>query len=113
VRRGRPPGGSGRSDRGGACQVIDPIRTRLLRAPTEGWVSLFLVAVMAVSVAWSLDDAALVLAQRDWTDFLAWAPLGGVAVGFLGARFGWSRPVAHLVGAILAALIVPLMVGSI
>ena len=93
--------------------MIDPIRTRLLRAPTEGWVSLFLVSVMAVSVAWSLDDAALVLGQREWTDFLAWAALGGVAVGFLGARFGWSRPVAHLVGAVLAALIVPLMVGGI
>ena len=73
----------------------DP-RPDLLRAPREGWLSLFLVAVLAVSVAWSLDDAALVLGQRDWTDFLAWAALGGVADGFLGARVGWNRPVAHL-----------------
>jgi transglutaminase-like putative cysteine protease len=93
--------------------MIDPIRARLLRAPTEGWISLFLVATMAVSVAWSLDDSALVLGQRDWTDFLAWAALAGVAVGFLGARFGWSRPVAHLVGAVVAALVVPWMVGGI
>ena len=93
--------------------MIDPIRTRLLRAPTEGWISLFLVATMAVAVAWSLDDSALVLGQRDWTDFLAWVSLGGVAVGFLGARVGWSRPVAHLMGAVLAALIVPVIVGGI
>ena len=93
--------------------MIDPIRTRLLRAPSEGWISLLLVAAMTVSVAWSLDDAALVLGQRDWTDFLAWASLGGIAVGFLGARVGWSRPVAHLVGAMVAALVVPYMVGGI
>jgi transglutaminase-like putative cysteine protease len=93
--------------------MIETARARFLRGPAEGWISLFLVAVMAVAVAWSVDDAALVLGQRDWTDFLAWAALGGVAVGFLGARFGWSRPVAHLVGAVIAALVVPLMVGSI
>ena len=93
--------------------MIDTIRARLLRAPAEGWLSLFLVTVMAVAVAWSLDDAALVLGQRDWTDFLAWAAVGGVIVGFIGARVGWSRPVAHLVGALFAALVVPLMVGGV
>jgi hypothetical protein len=92
--------------------MIDPIRTRL-RAPTEGWISLFLVATMVVAVAWSLDDSGLVLGQRDWTDFLPWVSLGGVAVGFLGAWLGWSRPIAHLVGAVFAALIVPWVVGGI
>jgi transglutaminase-like putative cysteine protease len=89
------------------------IRARLVAAPAEGWISLFLVAVLAVSVAWSLDDAALVLGQRAWTDFLPWVTLGGVAAGFIGARARWSRPVAHLVGAAFAALIVPLIIGSI
>jgi transglutaminase-like putative cysteine protease len=89
------------------------MRSRLAAAPAEGWISLFLVAVLAVSVAWSLDDAALVLGQRDWTDFLPWVSLGGVAAGFIGARARWSRPVAHLVGAGFAALIVPLIIGSI
>ena len=89
------------------------LRSRLTAAPAEGWISLFLVAVLAVSVAWSLDDAALVLGQRAWTDFLAWVSLGGVAAGFIGARARWSRPVAHLIGAAFAALIVPLIIGSI
>jgi transglutaminase-like putative cysteine protease len=93
--------------------MIDATRARLLRAPAEGWISLVLVSIMAVTVAWSLDDAALVLGQRDSTDFLAWAALGGVVVGFIGARAGWSRPLAHLIGAVIAALIVPLMVGSV
>ena len=88
-------------------------RPRFALAPAEGWISLFLVAVLAVSVAWSLDDAALVLGQRAWTDFLPWVSLGGVAAGFIGARARWSRPVAHLVGAAFAALIVPLVIGGI
>jgi transglutaminase-like putative cysteine protease len=93
--------------------VISAARSRFLRAPTEGWISLFLVATMVVAVAWSLDDSALVLGQRDWTDFLPWMSLAGVAVGFLGAWFGWSRPLAHLIGAVFAALVVPWVVGGI
>jgi transglutaminase-like putative cysteine protease len=93
--------------------MTSSLRARVAAAPTEGWISLLFVAVLSVTVAWSLDDAALVLGQRDWTDFLPWMSLGGVAVGFLGARAGWSRFVAHLVGATFAALIVPLVAGTI
>ena len=89
------------------------MRARLAAAPAEGWVSLVLVSVLAVSVAWSLDDSALVLGQRAWTDFLPWVSLLGVAAGFIGARVRWNRPLAHLVGAAFAALIVPIIVGSI
>jgi transglutaminase-like putative cysteine protease len=87
------------------------LRARL--GPAPDWTSLVLVAIMAVSVAWSLDDAALVLGRADWTDDLAWAALGGVIAGFLGARAGWNRPLAHLIGAIFAVLIVGILVGSV
>ena len=95
--------------------MIDRLRARAraTQGPAEGWASLVLVAILAVSVAWSLDSAALVLGQKAWTDFLPWAALGGVIVGFVGARAGWNRPLAHLIGAAFAALIVPLMVGSV
>ncbi|MEA2518317.1 MAG: hypothetical protein QOF49_397 [Chloroflexota bacterium] len=93
--------------------MTSSIRARLGAAPAEGWISLFLVGVLSVVVAWSLDDAALVLGQRDWTDFLPWVSLGGVIVGFLGARAGWSRLLAHFVGAAFAALVVPLIAGMI
>jgi transglutaminase-like putative cysteine protease len=89
------------------------MRARFVAAPPEGWISLLLVAILAVAVAWSLDDAALVLGQRAWTDFLPWVSLGGVAAGFIGARARWSRPVAHLIGAAFAAIVVPLIIGSI
>lgn len=88
-------------------------RARLASTLSEGWMSLALVAVMAVVVGWSLDDAALVLGRRNDTDFLPWVALAGVAVGFVGARANWNRPVAHLIGAAFAALIVPLAAGAV
>jgi transglutaminase-like putative cysteine protease len=93
--------------------MMRSMRARFAAAPAEGWISLLLVAVLAVSVAWALDDAGLVLGQRAWTDFLAWVSLGGVAAGFIGARAGWNRPLAHLIGAAFAAIVVPLIVGMI
>jgi transglutaminase-like putative cysteine protease len=82
-------------------------------APEEGWASVALVAVMAVTMAWSIDDAGWVLGRSEWTDFLPGAALLGVAVGFIGAKTGWSRWVAHAIGATFAALIVPIMVGEV
>ena len=63
--------------------MITTARARLSKAPAEGWASVVLVAALAV------------------------------AVGFIGARVGWNRPLAHLLGAAVAALAVPLMVGSV
>ena len=64
-------------------------------------------------MAWSLDDAALVLGRGAWTDFLPWVSLLGASSGFLGARLGWNRFLAHAIGATFAALVVPLIAGGI
>ena len=36
---------------------------RLPRSPVEGWLTFGFVALMALTVAWSLDDAAWVLGR--------------------------------------------------
>ena len=82
-------------------------------APAEGWLTLALVAFMTVSAAWAVDDAAWVLGRAEWTDFLAWTAVLGVVAGFVGAKAGWNRWVAHTVGAVFAALIVPILVGHV
>ena len=92
---------------------MSTVRSRLAAALSDTWASLTLVAVLAVVVAWSLDDAALVLGRRDNTDFLPWVALAGVVVGFVGARANWNRWIAHLLGAAFAALIVPLAAGAV
>jgi hypothetical protein len=82
-------------------------------SPEEGWLSLFLVAVMAVVLAMAIDDAGWVVHNGKLTDFLVWAALGGVAAGFVGSKVGWNRWLAQGLGAIFAALIVPILVGQV
>jgi transglutaminase-like putative cysteine protease len=77
----------------------------------DGWFTVGLVVLICATLAWSLDDALLVLGRDKFTDFLFWAAIGGVAAGFVGPLVGWGRWKTHLVGAAFAALLVPLLVG--
>ena len=81
-----------------------------LRRP-DGWFTIGLVLLVCATLAWSLDDALLVLGQDQLTDFLFWAAIGGAAVGLIGPLVGWGRWTTHLVGAMFAALLMPLLVG--
>jgi hypothetical protein len=79
----------------------------------DGWFTIGLVALVCATLAWSLDDALLVLGQDEYTDFLFWAAMGGVAAGLVGPLVGWGRWTTHLIGAAFAALFVPILVGSV
>ncbi|HEY2887794.1 MAG TPA: transglutaminaseTgpA domain-containing protein [Candidatus Limnocylindrales bacterium] len=86
---------------------------RIPLAPAEGWLTVALVVVMAVCLAWSLNSARWVLGKPVLTSFLPYASVGGVAWGFISAKAGWSRWLAHLLGAVFAALLLPIAVGGI
>jgi transglutaminase-like putative cysteine protease len=88
-------------------------RLRLRFAPDQGWFALLLVAAMCLALALALDDAVLVLGDGGVTDFLAWTAFGGVLVGAIGPTVGWGRWTTHLIGALFAALVTPLLVGSV
>jgi transglutaminase-like putative cysteine protease len=90
-----------------------PARRRFPLAPAEGWVTLGLVLLLSLTLAWSLDDARWVLGRETYLDFLPLAALGGVLSGFVGPKAGWSRWQTYLVGSVFAALIVPLFAGSV
>ena len=87
---------------------------RIPLRPAEGWLTLLSTALMAMVFAGSLQDAA-------WTpdsaggnaNFLPWVALIGVAFGVFGAKIGWGRWRTHLVGALFAGLLLPLIVGGI
>ena len=76
-------------------------------------MTLLLVALMIMTVAWSIDDARWVLGQQALTGFLPWTVVLGVLWGFVSAKVGWQRWRAHLLGAVFAALLVPMLVGSV
>ena len=85
----------------------------LAAGPEEGWISLFLVALMAVVMAGAIDDAGWVIGNGKLTDFLVFAALGGVVAGFVASKVGWNRWLGNLLGAVFAALIVPILVGQV
>ncbi len=86
---------------------------RIPLSPIEGWVTVGLTLILCLTFAWSLDDARWVLGRPEYLDFLQWMALGGVLVGFIGPKVGWGRWLTYLVGSVFAALIVPLITGSI
>jgi len=86
---------------------------RLPFEPAEGWLTIGLVFLLCLSLAWSLDGARLILGRDQDTDFLPWIAVLGVAAGILGAKAGWGRWRTYLLGAIAAALITPLIVGTV
>lgn len=81
--------------------------------PSEGWLTLGLVVLLCLTLAWSLDDANLVVGKGEYTDFLAWTAFGGALVGFVGPKVGWRRWTTFAVGAVFAALLTPLIVGTV
>ncbi|MFP5343293.1 MAG: DUF4129 domain-containing transglutaminase family protein [Candidatus Limnocylindria bacterium] len=86
---------------------------RVPLAPAEGWLTVGLVLLLCLSLAWSLDDARLILGRDAATDMLPWVALLGVAAGTVGAKVGWGRWRSHAIGALLAALVVPVIAGTV
>ena len=85
---------------------------RIPLAPSEGWLTLGLVLLLCLTMAWAIDDVALVLGEGAFTDFLAPMAVLGVLCSFIGVKVGWGRWLTYLVGALFAALVVPIVVGS-
>ena len=85
------------------------MRRRIALAPAEGWLTLGLVLLICLTMAWALDDARWVLGRAKYLDYLVVAAIGGVLVGFIGPKVGWGRWLTYLIGSIFAALIVPMI----
>ncbi len=82
-----------------------------IRRPEEGWVVLALVAALGLILAWAIDDPAWVNGRGALTDCLSVCALMGVAVGFIGPKVGWGRWTTHGIGALFAALLIPILAG--
>ncbi len=82
-------------------------------SPAEGWLTVGCVLMMCLTLAWTLDDARWVLGRPEYLDYLVVAAIGGVLVGFIGPQVGWGRWLTFLIGAVFAALIVPLLTALV
>jgi transglutaminase-like putative cysteine protease len=81
------------------------------RRPEEGWLSIALVAAMGLVLAWAIDDPSWVQGKSALTDGLPLCALLGFAAGLAGAKAGWSRWTTHVVGALFAGLLLPVLAG--
>jgi transglutaminase-like putative cysteine protease len=73
----------------------------------EGKLSFFLLMLMMLSIAWSMELSG-------WVEGLyvvEWTALGGLTLGFLLTRLGWRRVWSHLVGTVIGALLILAVVG--
>ncbi len=86
---------------------------RIALSPAEGWLTVALVLLGGLAVAWAIDDAAWVLGRDNLTDFLAETAVIAVLAGFLLAKLIPNRWLAHLMSAVIAAVVVPILVGGV
>ena len=89
------------------------MKRRFTLTPAEGWLTLACVFLICLTMASAIDDARWVLGVPEYLDILVFAAAGGVLAGFIGPKFGWGRWRTFLIGAVFAALLVPLMTGLI
>ena len=90
---------------------MTPSAGRRLRRPEEGWLTLGLVLLIVLILAWAVDDPGWVNGKPGLTDGLAWCAVLGMTVGLLGPKVGWGRWTTHLVGALFAGLLIPILAG--
>ena len=97
---------------GTAARADSTTARRFPLSPAEGWATLALLGLLCLTMAWSIDDASWVVGPRGRTGFLGFAAMLSVVWGFLSAKLGWGRLPAHLGGAVLAAIALPVLVGA-
>lgn len=80
------------------CARVPDLRGRLVY-PRAGWLSLGLLAVMALAVVWSVQGA-MWLEQMDFLPPVAlWAVLAGALLGALRSSIVWTLPLGAVTGA--------------
>ena len=87
---------------------------RLPGRPREGWVTVIAATVMVIAVGATLVEAGWTRrAVSGDNGFLLYVGGVGLVFGFAGAKLGWGRWRSHLVGALFAGLLLPLIMGGL
>ena len=86
---------------------------RVLPRPTEGWVTVILVYVLALVLGWTVDEPGWVNSRGSLTDALPLVAVLGATIGLVGPKVGWGRWTTHGVGALFAGLLLPILAGML
>jgi transglutaminase-like putative cysteine protease len=95
-------------------EVLGDSLGRLLRRPEEGWITLLAAVVMVTVLGASLVEATWTIrAKSGDSGFLLYVGAVGLVFGFVAAKLGWGRWRTHVVGALFAGLLLPLITGGL
>ena len=95
-------------------EVLGDLLGRLPRRPVEGWLTVLAAVVMVTTFGASLVEASWTLRDKSGDPgFLLYVGAVGLAFGFIAAKLGWGRWRTHLVGALFAGLLLPLIMGGL
>ncbi len=90
---------------------FDHAERRRFARPSEGWLPIVLIAMLAFVLGSAMDEPAWVNGHGALTDSLVWCAAAGALIGFLGPKLGWGRWRTHIIGALLAGLLLPIIAG--
>ncbi len=90
---------------------FDDVEHRRFGRPSEGWLPIVLIAMLAFVLGSAMDEPAWVNGHGALTDSLVWCAAAGAIIGFLGPKLGWGRWRTHIIGALFAGLLLPIIAG--
>jgi transglutaminase-like putative cysteine protease len=97
-----------------STDLIGDVLGRLPRRPVEGWITVLAALTMVTLVGASFVEAGWTLREKSGdTGFLLYVGAIGFTFGFAGAKIGWGRWRTHIVGALFAGLLLPLIMGGL
>jgi transglutaminase-like putative cysteine protease len=86
---------------------------RLRLGPAEGWATLIAVALLAMTIGWSLDEAGWVPRSEGSTEYLAWLAGAATLIAVAFAKLGLGHWRTLILSAILGGLALPYITGGI
>jgi transglutaminase-like putative cysteine protease len=95
------------------AEILGDALGRIPRQPAEGWITLLAAALMVIALGASLVDAGWTPSDAGNSGFLLYIGGVGLGFGFIAAKLGWGRWRTHIVGALFAGLLLPLIAGGL
>jgi transglutaminase-like putative cysteine protease len=97
-----------------STDIVGDLLARIPKRPAEGWLTVLAALTMVTLVGASLVEAGWTIRERAGdSGFLLYIGAVGFAFGFGGAKVGWGRWRTHIVGALFAGLLLPLIMGGL
>src|SRR4051812_40249124 len=91
----------------------DALFRRLRLGPAEGWLTVIAVALLSMTLGWSLDEAGWVPRVEGGTEYLPWVGAAATIVAVVLAKLGLGRWRTLVVAAAIGGVVLPFIAGNV